>query len=176
MQNHIFFSKSLITNNLKRFAMENNQFPQTAKERIFYADPGFSVDENDNPVYTCPEHAARPNYFYLHRKAEELNGYDICDANAEALSDCLRRGAVLCMVQYVDGTQREAICFSVFGRDALHVEGLICLLDDLDGILSCFRYFDLKVMPSIYEHELECLDSIGILEPMRQLARSLNPY
>lgn len=156
--------------------MENNQFPQTAKERIFYADPDLGVDENGNRIYTRPEHSARPNFFYLHRKAEELNGYDTCDANAKALSNCLSKGAFLCMVQYVDGTQREAICFSVFGRDGHRMEGLICLLDDLDGILSCFHYFDLKGMPSIYEHELEYLDSMGILEPIRQLARSLYPY
>jgi len=154
--------------------MENNQFPQSAKETIFYAEPSNTHDENENCIYTCPEHAARPNFFYLHGKAEKLNGYDICDANAEALSNCLSKGAFLCMVQYTDGTQREAICFSVFGRH--HMEGLICLLDDLEGILSCFDYFNLKGMPSIYDHEEEYLDSLGILEPMRQLARSLNPY
>jgi hypothetical protein len=154
--------------------MENNQFPKTAKERIFYADPDFGVDENGNRIYTRPEHSARPNFFYLHGKAEELNGYDICDANAKALSNCLSKGAFLCMVQYADGTQREAICFSVFGRDGHRMEGLICLLDDLDGILSCFPYFNIDRMPMLFDHEEQYLDSIGIYEPMKQYVRSLN--
>lgn len=154
--------------------MKTEQFPKDAQEKIFYAEPLHAYDEEGNLTYDLPEHVVRANYFYLHGKAEQLNGYDICNANAEALSHCLSKGAFLCIVQYADGTQREAICFSVFEHHRM--KGLICLLEDLEGILSCFNYFDLKAMPMMFEHEEEYLDSLGILEPMRKLARSLLSY
>jgi len=184
MQNHIFLHNSLLINNLKRFAMENIdfqedametiQFPEDAKEKIFYAEPLHAFDEEGNLTYDLPEHVVRANYFYLHGKAEELNGYDICSANAPALSYCLLKGAFLCMVQFLDGKQREAICFSVFEHHRM--KGLICLLEDLDGILSCFPYFNIDRMPMLFDHEEKYLDSIGIYEPMKQYVRSINPY
>lgn len=135
-----------------------SKFPERSREKVFYAQP---IGE-----YNAPECVARPDYFYLHAKAEELNGYDICLANCEALSECTRQGAFLCMVQFEDGTQKEAICFSMF---KIHrMEGLICLLEDLEGIMSCFPYFDLKRVPSMFSDEQAYLTEIGVYPVMRE--------
>jgi hypothetical protein len=128
------------------------------RERVFYAQP---MGE-----YKSPKNTARPDYFYLHGKAAELNGYDICLANCEALSECTRQGAFLCVVQFQNGTRKKAICFSVFKRNRM--EGLICLLKDLEGVISCFSYFNLDTMPSMFSDEEEYLIRTGVYFVMRE--------
>lgn len=119
--------------------------------RVFYAVP-----LHYNREY--PEKTERPSYFYLHRKAERLNGYDICKANIEALSYCLMQGAFLCEINFAKGNVKEAICFTKM--EGMIMTGLVCLLDDIEGISSCFDYFDLKEFPTMYSEEKDYILSI----------------
>jgi hypothetical protein len=122
------------------------------RERKFYA---LHINESvDAPGY-------RPSYFYLHGEAEDVNGYDICTANGEALSNCLRRGAFLCEVVCTDGSTKDAICFSYF-KHGERMSGLICFLNDeesIEGVAKKESIF--SDTPSMYCDEIDYLVEIG---------------
>jgi hypothetical protein len=107
----------------------------------------------------------RVPYFYLHGEAEKINGYDICNANSEAIADCLRQGAFLCELIFVDGRTEDAICFSKYGYGRM--EGLIVLLSDQKHITNAVEYLEFKSIPSMYDDEEKYLISIGLFDAMK---------
>jgi hypothetical protein len=144
--------------------MDTN-FPGTG--RIFYAEPISSIRK-------CPEPVVRPNYFYLHKQAENINGYDICMANIEAMKYCLNKGAFLCQISFADDTIKDTICFTSF-VEGRRMEGLICLLDDIEGIQSCIEYFNIREMVYMYSDEKEYLLSIdGMKDAIKKAIETYN--
>jgi hypothetical protein len=109
-------------------------------------------------------------YFYLHKKAMKINGYDICNANIDAVVNCLEQGAFLCELHFIDGNVEDAICFSKF--DYPKMEGLVVLLSDVDGIESAIDYLDFKRFPSMEDSEEKYLSSIGLLEVISNKMKS----
>lgn len=74
----------------------------------------------------------RLSYFYLHGKAEELNGYDICNGDIEAFHYALRMGGFLCEVHFTDKSVAEAVCVCKF--EFSRMTGLIVLESDVDRL------------------------------------------
>jgi hypothetical protein len=102
-------------------------------------------------------------YFYLHGKAEELNGYDICNGNIETFQRCLHEGAFLCRL-HIGDIIYDAICFSKFdGFDRM--QGLVCLLDDDEHIEHAVKdYLKFKRTPRIFPDEEDYLRKLGKFE------------
>lgn len=101
-------------------------------------------------------------YFYLHNEAERLNGYDICKGDPHAVRKCFREGAFLCSIQFTDMSFKDAICFSKW-NGMNHMTGLICLLDDDEGIVDAISYLGFKHPPQMSSNEEEHLKHIGKL-------------
>lgn len=123
------------------------------RNSIFYAVPLASDIEIEG---------TRPSFFYLHMEAEDINGYDICNANAEALSNCLSQGAFLCKIIFTDGSVEDGICFSKWKASSRAMQGLVCLLRDEEGIKhAVHEYMDWTFTPSMYRDEEDYLISIN---------------
>ena len=104
----------------------------------------------------------RPPSFYLHMEAEAVNGFDLCNANEEALSNCLSEGAFLCKIKFTDGSVEDGICFSKWKQSMRHMEGLVCLLRDDEGIRhAVHNYLEWSYIPSMYSDERDYLISIN---------------
>lgn len=94
-------------------------------------------------------------FTYLHHKAEELNGYDICHCNPEALEMATHIGMFLCKLKIKKKTYQGIVILCHRRSDGL--EGLVCLVDDIEGILNAFEYLKLKHKPSMYDHDEKSL-------------------
>ena len=125
----------------------------TFRKRKFY---GLHIDSD---VDLPPGEFA--SYFYLHGEAEDVNGYDLCMFNQQAQSLCDCQGAFLCEVVCIEGTVKDAICFSYF-KHGERMAGLICFLDDERSIEGVSKKADIFTStPSMYFDEVEYLKSIN---------------
>jgi hypothetical protein len=123
------------------------------KQRKIYAVPFDSFNMEIEGSYLP--------YYYLHGEAENLNGYDICNANDKAFTKALKQGAFLCMIVFTDGTEREGICFSKYNM-INRMEGLVCLLEDDEHIEHAVKqYMEFKHTPSMYTDEEDYMKEIG---------------
>jgi hypothetical protein len=120
-------------------------------ESTFYAVP-INSDHAVIKGYRAP-------YFYLHGEAEKRHGYDICNANGEALSSALRDGGFLCNIEFQDGTVEPGICFNRF--EFKKMEGLVVLLSDDNNIRDAVSYLRFKETPSFDWSEEMYLRSIN---------------
>ena len=123
---------------------------------VFFAVPNDPDEEDIVPGFYTP-------YFYLHNEAERLNGYDICKGDSHSVRECLREGAFLCSIHFRDGSLKDAICFSKW-NGINHMTGLLCLLDDEEGIIDAISYLGFKHPPQMYSNEEQHLKHIGKLD------------
>lgn len=101
------------------------------------------------------------SFYYLHGEADYVNGYDLCTFNEEAESLCSQEGAFLCEVVCIDGTVKDAICFSYL-KHGHRMSGLICFLDDEINIEYVAKKEDIFTStPRMFFDEVEYLKSIN---------------
>jgi len=91
------------------------------------------------------------SYFYLHCKAEDINGYDCCEGDIETFSNILSMSLTVVDLLMEDGDVFPCVLFTTVEENKM--KGLICMCDDLQGIKSAYKYFDRKPSLSIYEHD-----------------------
>jgi len=107
------------------------------RREIIYADP------NDSD-YDLP--GARMSFFYMDGEAERRAGYDCCNGNIYALKMCLREGVFIATLIFPDGSEELCIVNSKYSGDGM--EGLVCLLSDLDALKNVFG--DSKYFPRMF--------------------------
>lgn len=113
------------------------------EKRIIYAD-------DNNPKTELQ--GIRLSYFYMHVRAQELAGYDCCNANIDAVQDALREGFFLADLVYPnDVAPQQAIVFCKFEYGQM--EGRILLVNDLLAIRECKNW----VSTHGYEHDINKL-------------------
>jgi hypothetical protein len=95
------------------------------------------------------------SYFYLHSKAEEINGYDCCEGDIKTFSDILSMSVRVVNLLMENGNIFHCLLFSTVEENRM--KGLICLCDDLDGIKHAYNYFDKKPSLSLYSHDEDFL-------------------
>lgn len=119
---------------IQKFKGEPLVFPEPRK--ILESFDGVNTD-----AIEFSNEGQRPFYFYLHGRAEELNGFDICNFNDVAMAHSLSNFATLCYIVWYDGTvaegcavERGIILKNFNGR---RMEGFVCLLSDHIAIRYC---------------------------------------
>ena len=90
------------------------------------------------------------SYFYLHCKANDINYYDCCVANIHAFWYALRGTSFVAEAILTDGNTYKVLVLTRIRMGAM--EGLIVLIDDIEGIESGFKYLGITYRLSFYEH------------------------
>jgi hypothetical protein len=143
------------------------------KKQSFEHGGGISQRWRRNKIFAVPINyeidveGERIPYFYLHGQAQDINGYDICNGNINAIINCLEQGAFLCELHFIDGRIEDAICFSKYDRGDRQMNGWILLLSDYNGIKQAIEYFEFADTPTMYEDEKEYIKSIGVFDVIK---------
>lgn len=90
------------------------------------------------------------SYFYLHCKANDINYYDCCVANLDALWYALRGTSFVADITLTDGNTYKVLVLCKIRMSAM--EGLVVLIDDIDGLINAFKYLDIKHRVSMFNH------------------------
>jgi len=82
------------------------------------------------------------SYFYLHGKAESINGFDCCEGTIEAFSNIISMSTRIVTLLMADNKTYDCLLFSTVNSNRM--SGLICLIDDLEAIESAYNYYSKK--------------------------------
>jgi hypothetical protein len=96
------------------------------------------------------------SYFYLHGKAESINGFDCCEGNIEVFSNILSMSTRIVTLWMANNKTYDCLLFSTVSSHRM--SGLICLIDDLEAIESAYNYYSKKPSLSMYEHDEKYLE------------------
>jgi len=91
------------------------------------------------------------SYVYLHCKANDINYYDCVVANIRAFWYALRGNAFLADAELTDGNTYRVLVLLKSGSFR-GTEGLILLVDDIEGIKHAFKYLGQIHRFSFYDH------------------------
>ena len=95
------------------------------------------------------------SYFYLHGKAESINGFDCCEGNIEVFSNILSMSTRIVTLLMSDNKTYDCLLFSTVNSNRM--SGLICLIDDLESIESAYNYYSKRPSLSMYSDDEEYL-------------------
>lgn len=112
------------------------------------------------------------SYFYLHCKAEDINGYDCCEGDIETFSDIFSMCVKVVDLLMENGDVFPCLLFTSLDKNRM--KGLFCLCDDLEGIKSAYSYFDRKPRLTMYDDDEKFLldnfpQTIQLISELRRL-------
>jgi len=92
--------------------------------------PKIYAETIEGEIFDDGETKARMHYFYLDGEAEEINGYDICAGNIQALSMAMNQNVFEAVIVFWDGSKKGCKVWSYYDRDIKRMRGYVWLQND----------------------------------------------
>ena len=88
--------------------------------------------------------------FWLHGKAGEINGFDLSICNLQTFWYIMFGVSFLADIKLFDGKTYRAIV--IVKTTTKEREGLICLIDDIEGIRNALEWLGIEHRLSFFDH------------------------
>jgi len=92
--------------------------------------PKIYAETVEGEIFDDGDPKARMHYFYLDGEAEEINGYDTCAGNIQALSMAMNQGVFEAVIVFWDGSKKGCKVWSYYDRDIKRMRGYVWLQND----------------------------------------------
>jgi hypothetical protein len=92
--------------------------------------PKIYAETIEGEIFDDGETKTRMHYFYLDGEAEEINGYDICEGNIQALSMAMNQNVFEAVLVFWDGSKKGCKVWSYYDRDIKRMRGYVWLQND----------------------------------------------
>ena len=92
--------------------------------------PKIYAETIEGEFFDDGEPKVRMHFFYIDGEAEEINGYDICLGNLEALSIAMNQCVFEAILVFWDGSKKGCKVWSYYDTDLRRMRGYVWLQND----------------------------------------------
>ena len=92
--------------------------------------PKIYAETIEGEFFDDGEPKTRMHFFYIDGEAEEINGYDICLGNVEALSMAMSENVFEAVLVFWDGSSKGCKVWSYYDTDSRRMRGYVWLQND----------------------------------------------
>lgn len=92
--------------------------------------PKIYAETIEGEFFDDGEPKTRMHFFYIDGEAEEINGYDICLGNVEALSIAMNQCVFEAILVFWDGSKKGCKVWSYYDTDLRRMRGYVWLQND----------------------------------------------